>query len=235
MTITMKSYLFFTAILLSAVFIQACGKRGTSQQSDTQPADPASSPVFTTPAEAAQKAQSDLLDILRLQPDLRLGVDAAALAAATPADPIAQRELDFNRLLAADSTATLRDLSAQALPTIVPLQAEQRVVTVVGVNQTDQGWQVVELAGEGLTQDLNQVLRITGATTKDVAIYQVPNIQATVFAVTRDGRTTYHTRHDEMPLAEGMEEGAVLMLLGRSARLFEERFGAEVLKQRLVR
>ncbi|RMF00433.1 MAG: hypothetical protein D6772_06405 [Bacteroidetes bacterium] len=231
----MKNSIFLFFVTATILALASCGERTITEDETNVPLDPASTPIYATPTEAADQAKADLLAILQQQPDLNLGIDAETLSAATAAAPIAQQQLNFNRLLNADSSASLTDLVQEALPTVVPFRTAQQVVTVASIVPADNGWQLAELAGQGLTQDLNSVMAATQASAGNIRILQVPNLQATIFAVDYDGYTSYHTRYKGMPIEEGLDEAYLLNILTRDARRFEEEFGAEVRQQQLVR
>jgi hypothetical protein len=216
----MKNSFFFLPIIATILFLAACGDRTTTEGDATIPADPANTPIYATPTEAANKAKADLLAVLRQQPDINLGVDAETLAAATAGAPIKQQQLDFDRLLQQDSTTRFESLVQEALPTVMPLRSEQQVVTVVSIVAVEEGYQLAELAGQALTQDLNRVMAATQVSTEYIEIMQVPNLQATIYAVNVDGYISYHTRYNGLPIAEGLDENYLLEILGRDARRF---------------
>lgn len=223
------------SFLLAITLLCACGTRTPSEGDTNAPQDPTDTPTFTTPTAAAEQAKADLLRVLSQQADLNLGVDPASLEASRAAAPMPQQQLNFEALLSADSTTSIPDIAGESLPTVIPFASDRQLVTVAAVTPVEEGWQIAELAGASLTHDLNTVINATQASPENIRIIQVPNLQATIYAVNFDGYTSYHTRYGGLPIAEGLDDSYLVEILSRDARRFQELYGREVQQQRLVR
>ncbi len=229
---------FITAVWLlmgSLLLLSSCGTKNPGNNQGPA-GDPADTPVYASAKAAAEQAQADLLSALDSGLGLNLGVDRATLASAVPGPEIAQAGISFKQLLLADSMTTLRQMADDQLNVIVPLMNKQSVATVVGLSRSEEGWQVAELAGQATSNDLNEVLAATGAAASAVTVYQVPNLQATVYAVNRGQEyVSYHTSYNGRSIQEGYDERGLLQQLKADAVVFQRTYGNELQKQQLVR
>jgi hypothetical protein len=89
----MKRLLVYTSLALTLLCVIACQRN--QKDVNTNPTEPT---FFPTPEEAANKAKTDLLSILRSRKNMNLGVDAAALAKSQPARLIKQYQITFEKL-----------------------------------------------------------------------------------------------------------------------------------------
>lgn len=234
----MKTFSIFisTGLVILLFAAASCShrtKENGDMKNDTTPT------TFSTANEAALQAQEDLLHILRSDTTLNLGInDTAALAAAAPGNPIQHFSIDFNKLLAADSTATLASLQQEELNTIIPLADKQNLVTVVEVNEANNRWKIASLSGKSLSDNLRIVLTAirndTALAGSPVVLYEVPNINARLFCVNDGKRSIVFTEYNHYSLRQGISAASLIPVLKESAHRFQEEFGEQLKKQKLA-
>ena len=218
-------------LLLSAI-VMGCKKRDTSMMNEgSQPQH------FPTAEQAVAKAKADLLAVLRSGRDVNLGVDTSTLERAKPAKAVRRVELDFAKLLVADSTADLGSLVKEERNSVVPLVADDQVATIVEVNHTAEGWRVIGLAGKDIATDLNAVLKgAGGAGQVETTLYEVPNLQARVYGVRREGtESLYVDYRDRFTIGRAVTAAQLVPVLKADALEFEKQYGDSLKSQRLVR
>lgn len=218
-------------LLLSALTL-ACKKRETAMSNDQD--RPQS---FPTAEEAVNKAKADLLTVLRSAKGVNLGVDSAALERAQPAKAVSRVELDFAKLLAADSSADMGSLVKEERNSVVPLVADDQVATIVEVSRDAAGWRVIGLAGRDIAADLSAVRRAAGDSGQaDITLYEVPNLQARVYGVKRDGKETLYVDYrDRFTVKQGVSAAALIPVLKAEAIAFQRQYGDSLKEHRLVR
>lgn len=214
-------------MLAVAFFVSFC-----SQQEES--ADMNGDKTFPTPEEAVAKAKSDLLEALETQKDLNLGVDAAQLRQAQPARHIRYAEVDFAKILAADSIASLADIVAADKSMVAPFVLAGQVVAIVEIGKVSDGWKVVGLANKAITDDLNQtgLLRRGEAA---VTLYEVPNLQLAIYGARDEGGEFYHLNFEQFKLQERAAISAFYPIVREHALRFQERFGEELKRGKLVK
>ena len=229
MDIMKKIIVINLAILLLVIVTIGCTSQQTGPMNDQQPTN------YKTAAEAFNKARADLLGILRTNPSFVTGVDTGSLSRAIAGDAVRQFEIDFNKLLRADSSSTFSNLQLGEVNTIYPLVADRKIVTVALIKKLENGWQVTGLSDKSLTDDLNAVRTAVGETAS-ISVYHLPNLQTNVYAVKNGDRELYFLNYgDRFTLREGVPASALLPFLRTEASDFQKRYGNELKRQKLVR
>jgi hypothetical protein len=192
---------------------------------------------FASPEEAVRKAKQDFVSILSANKELNLNVDSATLERSQPGRPVRRVELDFEKLLAADSTTSFDALVKSEKNTVVPLVVGDKVVTIVEVSRDDEGWKVIGLAGRDIAGDLEVLRQAAGDSTQhDVTLYEVPNLQARVYGVKREGREILFTNYgDRFSIRQGVPAAALTPILKADAVEFQRQYGDTLKRQPLVR
>jgi hypothetical protein len=219
-------------LLLLSGFSTACLNRGESvAMNQDQPQR------FPTLEDAVRKARQDLASILGSNKELRLGVDSTTLARSQAGAPLRRVELDFGKLLAVDSATTFDALVKSELTIIVPLVTAEGVATIVEVSRDDQGWKVIGLAGKDLADDLTIVRRSAGDSAPyGITLYEVPNLQAKVYGVKRNGSEVLFTRYrNRFSLDNGVTATVLIPVLKADALEFQQQYGDTLKQKRLVR
>jgi hypothetical protein len=217
-------------LLLSALSTACPNRNESAAMNQDQPQR------FPTLEDAVRKAREDLAAALESR-DLRLGVDSATLARSKAGRPISRVEVDFEKLLAADPATPFDSLVKGELTVIVPLVTGDRVATIVEASRDDQGWKVVGLAGRDVAEDLTVVRRTAGDTgSSTVTLYEVPNLQAQVYGVKKDGSEALFTSYrNRFSLAKGVTAAVLIPVLKADALEFQRQYGDSLKKNRLVR
>ncbi|TAN14960.1 MAG: hypothetical protein EPN37_10990 [Chitinophagaceae bacterium] len=219
------------------LFVQAACNQNNAQQGQMNNEN--TSPVFKSAAEAAQQAKSDLLKILRTDKNVNLGIeDTGALADASPGNPVRQFSIDFDRLLSADSNVTLASLVKSEKNTIIPLVNKNRLITIVELDHRGEQWKITALAGKALSDDLRTVSAIIGRDSsvqnKGIILYDVPNLNAKLFSIIKDNKEIVFTGYNSLSIREGINASALIPMLKKSAIRFQQEFGDQIKKQKMV-
>jgi hypothetical protein len=226
-----------TIIAVCGIVTLCAGTAACQTEGDRVPDSQGQKQYFPTQEEAVRKARADLVSVLQSRADAQLGVDANAVQQAQAGVPVRRVDVDFARLLAADTAATFGQLIATERTTVVPLVAGGRVVTIVEVAQEQPGWRVVGLAGNDIAQDLTAVLTAAGDTAAaTVVLYEVPNLQLRVYGVTRGGTETLFTDYKgRFTLRQGVPARALVPVLRADALEFQRVYGDSARAGRLLR
>lgn len=218
-------------LFLGLLSFTACNNKNQSMADKNQPP-----PTFETPEAAVQQAKQDLLEILRGNLGVNLGVDAATVEQAQAGRPIPSFDVDFQQLMQADSNTSFDQLGGAVQRSMVPLMASGKAATVVEIFQGEKGWQISSIGNQEVTEGLNSVQAATGAAEADVRVFMVPNLNATVFAVNTSEGTFYHTDYEgKFSLRQGVRADTLLAVLSEDARVFFREYGDLLKKQELVK
>jgi hypothetical protein len=217
-----KQHITHTMVIASFL-LGSCTPQGDKTMNDG-PAE------FATAEEAAMKGKSDLVSILASQKELDLAVDRGQLEGAQQAPMIRYAEVDLQRLLSSDSVMSLGDIAAEK-SLIAPFAQSGRVITVIEVAQAGGKWKAAALGNKTLTDALNA----TGlAGQEGVTIYEVPNLQVTVYGVRTGGGEVYHLNYDRFTAKDSTSIKDLFPVLRDQARQFQQQFGDQMSKDQLV-
>jgi len=217
----MKRLFTYTSLTLTLLCAFACEK----QRATTKATGPT---FFSAPDEAANKAKSDLLSILRSRKNVDLGVDEAALAKSQPAKLIKHYQITFEQLLSADSAATFGNLAQNEMATVVPFVSDNSVVTVAEVAKDDKGWRVTSL--------VNALRAITGETSQDeITIYDLPHSAVKVYGIKKDNSEMFYSDYPGFNVREGVSAERLLSVVKGDAAEFQRNYGAALKEQKVVR
>jgi hypothetical protein len=219
----MKRILIYFGVTMAVLFSMGCKKEGEQRS------------YFSTPQEAANKAKNDLLTVLRSRKDIALGLEQQTIEKSQPAPLLRQYQITFEDLASADSFTALR---RNELATIVPLVADGTVATVVGLAKGEAGWKIASIADKSLSGELDVVRKAVGPTA-EIAIYDLPHsgekVYAAVQPATGGGGTTLYTNYTGFNLREPVPAERLLPVLKRDAAEFQQKYGDELKRQRIVR
>jgi hypothetical protein len=219
----MKRILIYFGVTIAVLFSMGCKKEGEQRS------------YFSTPQEAANKAKNDLLTVLRSRKDIALGLEQQTIEKSQPAPLLRQYQITFEDLASADSFTALR---RNELATIVPLVADGTVATVVGLAKGEAGWKIASIADKSLSGELDVVRKAVGPTA-EIAIYDLPHsgekVYAAVQPATGGGGTTLYTNYTGFNLTEPVPAERLLPVLKRDAAEFQQKYGDELKRQRIVR
>src|SRR5690554_3630195 len=152
--------------------------------------------VFSSEYEAAQKAKRDLIEILKSNEQINLGVTLEMIEKSSEGTPMRHVNLDFEKLLDTGSMNTIKGLISDDINTVVPLTYNDRITSIVEVYEKKDGWRIAGLGGVSLTNDLNIVR--SASQSDEITIYQIPNLQGTIYGVSRNGKEIYFTNYSNL-------------------------------------
>jgi hypothetical protein len=223
----MKTIITIKLFTLFILVAYACNNQQGMKQSQPQ--------FYATPGEAIEKAKSDLLAVIRTNKGITLGIDEKTLEAATSGAPVKQGNIDFNKLLTADSLGSFDNLQAGEMSTIFPMISGNRVITVVEINKSEKGWSITGLGGKSVSEDLN-IVRAVAGDSATISVYEVPNLQTKVYSVKKAGVEMFYTDFEnKFSLRQGVSAAQLIPALKRAAQEFNRKYGDKVKQQRLVR
>jgi len=189
---------------------------------------------FNSEVEAANKGKADLIEVLKSNRNINLGVKLEDLEGSSTGKPITRMLLKFDNLLNLDNVRSLKSISESESTTIVPFLKGGMVVTVVEVANDKEGWVVVGLAGMSMANDLNSVMKVVGE--KPVTVYEVPNLEALIYTIQDNDRESYLTTLNErFSLRMVVTREELYPELQKAAREFQDMYGDMLKKEKLVR
>ena len=189
--------------------------------------------TFRTPEQAVAKAKSDLIQTLETQKDLNLGIDLLKIRRAQQATTIRHVEVDFGKILASDSVASLTDIVAADKGTIAPFVLNNEVVGIVKIGRVSGGWRVIGLANKAITNDLNQT-GLVRQRAVPVTLYEVPNLKLMIYAVKGDRGEYYHLNFERFTLKDSVAISELYPIMRKRALQFNKQFGNELKRRKLV-
>lgn len=227
---TMKNFKNIVSALLFLFILQSCNDKNKMQnpQSENEKQN-----NYSTSEEAVKKAKLDLTELLNNK-TYNLKIDAAALERSQAQPAIKTFEVDFDRLLSANDTS-IASLSRDSKKMNTPFLDGNQIVAVITTSQTKKGWQLDELTNMNLASDLTEIKTQINNMEAQIALYEVPNINTTIYEVNVEGRKLYFTKTDGLSLQIEESEGNVLQKIKADAQLFQRKYGNILRKRKLVR
>lgn len=189
--------------------------------------------TFRTSEQAVSKAKSDLIQVLETRKDLNLGINLSKIRKAQQARPFRHVEVDFGKILVADSVASLMDIAASDKGMIAPFVLDNEVVGIVKIGKVSNGWNVIGLGNKAITDDLNR----TGLVRREevpVTLYEVPNLQLMIYGVKGDREEEYHTNFERFTLKDSVTISELYPVMRQRALEFNKQFGNELKRTKLV-
>lgn len=227
----MKYIQSIIAILMLTVMVACNDTNGKGQDGNATNEPPKK---YTSAAEAANAAKQDML--AAIENKVAFGIDAEKLRAANPGAPLMRYNLQWNALLKADSSANFGTMAESNPATIVPLINNNEIITVIGIKEDNGSYGIGSLGDKQISTELNTVAMATGKMTENIKIYELPNLNATIYEVTLDSaKNMYFTSYNNNSIRQGMEAARLLPMLRADAEVFEKTFGEQLKKGKLVR
>ncbi|MCD6062285.1 MAG: hypothetical protein K0R82_196 [Flavipsychrobacter sp.] len=201
---------------------------GDNQSGDEKPK------TYGSAAEAAEAGKADMLKAM--ENGVNFGVDRAKLQSSTPGQPIAKQSVDFGALLQADSAISLDRIATGEPVTAVPFIIGPEIVSIVTLRNEGAQFAVGALGDLQLSTELNTVSQATGGAAQGkVIIYEVPNLNAIVYAVGDTAGAVYYTSYNNMSPRQPLRAPELMRLLQADAQNFQKQFGDQLPKGKLVR
>lgn len=218
---------------LAAAALVLCSAASCSGSRDMNQDSP--SQRFATSEEAVEQGKRDLQEALRLSPGINLGVDEAQVGKSSAGQALAVNEVDFQKLLSAEGADSLESLAGASRGNTTPLLSDGQVISLVETSSDARGWKVSAIGNQAVREELNQI-RATPYGGGELAYFEVPNLDARIYATTlEDGSVGYLTGYDGFSLRQPVAIEELLSRLRRDALEFQERYGEELKRGKLVK
>lgn len=223
-----------TQSILAVIFIIAATSCGDmSKGSDNNNGGDEKPKTYGTAAEAAEAGKTAMLKAM--DNGVNFGVDRAKLQSSKPGQPVLKQMVDFSALLRNDSAVTLEKIATGEPVTAVPFIIGPEIVSIMTVRQEGNQFGIGTLGDMQLSTELNAVSQATGgAAPRSVTIYEVPNLNAIVYAVGDSARTTYYTSYNNMSPQQPLNAAELMRLLQADAQNFQKQYGDELQKGKLT-
>ena len=214
-------------LLLGLLVVSACS--GEREARETTQAK-----VFATPEEAAREAKDNLIEVLETHKDINLDIDVSKLRESELASVMRYVLVDFDRMLSADSVASLSAIIASEKSVVAPFIRGNEIVAVAEVAQVSSGWKVAVLGNKAIRDDINRS-RAALRENATVMIYEIPNLQLMVYGVRENGRETYFLNFEQFTTAEAVAIEAFYPRMRERAIQFDKDFGDQLRKEKLLK
>ena len=229
----MKIFHISIVLLISlSILFQSCKNTTTvNNTTDNQPSS------FKSPEEAALKAKEDLLNILRTNKDVNIGLEASSLERSVTDKPLNYYTLDFSKVLQADNGTAFKDLVASQKSVVVPLTGEKEILTVIELGYVNNEYTIGTLGNKQLTSELNALNNLVSDTSvSTLAIYEIPNLNKIIYGVSVNGTETFYTNYGgSSSIERGVSSDVLLPLIIQDARKFQEQYGEQLKGEKLVK
>jgi hypothetical protein len=163
---------------------------------------------------------------------VNFGVDKEKLRASSPGTAITSYNVNWDALMNGDTSATPEGIIGPEIATIVPLVNGSEVVAVVALANKGNSFSIAELGNKQKTTELDMVQKVAQG---NVRILEVPNLQATIYAVAVDTTTMYFTSYRNNSIRQPVSGAALMRILASDAAEFQKKFGDQVKKGKLVK
>ena len=181
--------------------------------------------------ETANKGKADLIKILSENKDFNFGVNVRDLEGTETGSPIEEFTGVFKSLIG-NNVSNINEILLRNEKYIVPVTKAGQVITSITVAATNRGNKAVELVSKQYTTELNELPReIRGNNFKGLRIIVVQNLDAVLYVINDKCYTSYNGRN----VKEASNVSEILIQIQKDARLFEEKFGEQLRKGKLVR
>ncbi len=227
----MKNIIFIAMILTLALATSCGNKDNTNNGGDG--GSPAAQKQFKSAAEAANAAKEDMLSLMD---KVNFGVNRDELKAANPGMPASRQMINWDMLLKADSGMTMSRIADQESSTVVPLVNGVHVVAAIQLKSNGSEYSIAALGDKQISSELDIVRKADSMGMKrEIRIYEVPNLNATVYELSNNNIVTYYTSYNNNSLRNGLSSAALFKIIRSDAIEFQRRFGDELKKGKLVK
>lgn len=216
------------AIPVLMILAISCNNMDSSKGQDDKGA---AKKEFADPAAAAAAAKEDMMNAMD---KVDFGVDKEKLRAAAPGAPVMKYDLDWSALLTADSTSSPGKITRDEPITLVPLVNGNDVVTIVSLMGSNGKYSIGSIGDKQIASELDMVKKVAGMQA-NIKIYQVPNLDAVIYAVGSDSSALYYTAYDNGSMRQGINAAALMKMLRSDAETFQKVNGDAMKKGQLVK
>lgn len=200
-----------------------------NSSSDNQPTENS----FKTPEEAVNKGKNDLLMLLKNK-TINLNIDVSALERSNPESSLISYDVSFERLISTQDSL-IEKISMVSERVLTPLVDNNSVVTVITTSNNNDNWTLNEITNSKLSKDLTEIRGKFIGLTPQISLFEVPNINATIYEVKIDQRSLYFSDYNGNSLNEPISKNDLLKTIRTDAMMFQRANGELLKKGPLVR
>jgi hypothetical protein len=227
----MKTFIHHTtAIFILSINLIACNKNA-SQSSRLQASE---TRYYTTLTEAANKAKSDLVEALKINPNFNLSTTVSDLEQSEVRSEITQFMVNYDQLVALDSPMLDR-ISSSTGNTILSFYSNNAVQATATLNRNEKGYAITQLFNGEITADLNTLNNVNREKPSSISVYEVPNLKANIYQVRYGDVTSYYTQYsNRFDLSKEANLNELIAVLKEDALTFNRNYGELLKKGKLV-
>jgi hypothetical protein len=229
-TMTRNSMMLITLLSFSFVLLTSCTNDRGNMNGNQGPAPK----PFQTSEEAVAQGKKDLMEALRLNPELKMGFDAAQLEKSQPEPALSVTDIDFQKLLQADNPDSLDKLAGTSRGNTTPLAVDGRVIGMIETRKDAEGWRVSAIGNQAVGNDLNAI-KGSGFGKGKLSYFEVPNLNVRIYAVSVDGKEGYLTDYNGFSLQKPATIAELVPQLRRDALEFQRQYGDKLKDQKLTK
>lgn len=223
-------YIQSMILAFATMLVISCGNMKGDDNQNSNGGDPKQ---YATTTEAAMAAKSDMLEAID---KVDFGVNKEKLRASSPGTAIATHNIDWDRLLNADTASLPEGIIGPENAKIVPLVNAGDVVTVVSLASRGNQYSVAALGDKQISSELDMVRKADPAGMQnEIRVYEIPNLQATIYAVMNGGSATYYTSYNNSSIRQGIDGKTLMAVLKADAQRFQKMYGDDIKKGKLVK
>jgi hypothetical protein len=185
--------------------------------------------VFKTPEEALNKGKNDLLVLLKNK-TINSTINLDALERSKPEAALAAYEVSFERLISSQDSL-IENISMTSQKTLTPLVDNNSVVTVITTSNKDNNWTLNEITNSKMSKDLTEIKNKFVGQNPQISLFEVPNINASIYEVKLGERSLYFTDYNGNSLINPISKSELLKTIRTDAMVFQ-RMNGELLKKR---
>ena len=226
-----KTIILALMTMLFNIFLSSCADKSTSDKNGAS-----KSPIkyFPTFEVCQESAKSDLMEALKTMKGNSFGTNLEAVEQSKAVKLVTNKTVDFNTFLGLTNPSTMDSIAQADGNAFVPFYGNNKVAAVATINQDKKGWSVSQLFNKKMSDDLSAVYAVEGNLSAEVVYFEIPNINASVYEVNKQGEKLYYTDFKGFDLKKGVPLSDLLPALKAEAVIFQREYGELVKKQKLT-
>jgi len=220
-------YLTLLAFIALASTV-SCGV--INSKDDNSPGSP--DKLFATSAAAAQKGKNDLLALVNYKEKYNISLNRAEIEKSTLGQEVEVYDVIFPKLLNAEEGSDLAAFVDQPRGILTPLVVDSKTIGAIETKKEGEQWALSAISNPTAVDDLNKIgaNRASGK----IKYYEIPNINARVYAVSVEGNTQYFTNYKDFNYEKPVSMSELLPTLREDAQRFDQAYGKILKEKKLV-
>ena len=208
--------LLINILIMTGIMLSACSQKKTKMNEPTD-----TNTVFPSMEEAVNKGKRDFAELLRNKGFEQADLNPESLEKASSGVALEIFQVNFDRLMGADSLPTWAQIAGDKEQSAIPLMEGGRTLTTFEVAQNEKGWTVVGLNNNNYVRGIRSVQDVLNGNYSKIALYEVPNIRAKIFvANTPDGDVYFADYPGRYSLGDPIPADELFKVLKRDALEF---------------